>query len=341
VAEPAPKSSDSICDYCEGVFSAAYQRSSYCQSCGKGKHWERGADHNAWALNARGNVLIKDKRGRVRPRYGGTDSASPNDLWPGFCIGLPDNGNWRRLELSFEIEGADGFYDIDGTWLPAAEILDSGARNYGRKRAFSCPNDGGSATTVYWQDLGGEAEKIDWLVGDSWHVRKEGSSGRRRGRRTRGITDPATIDALFQTAASIASSSVTDFKWTVKGGRPSRARQQTRDWFSGYVHVLRLNGANVEVLATMLDCHRDTVYTLAVDGGKLRQKETNRGEERAMNAASLKQLRSDIKTDLEAALERERAEIFRVLYAFHHGETPAEAWVRVLREDADDRRQAA
>jgi hypothetical protein len=60
-----------------------------------------------------------------------------------------------------------------------------------------------------------------------------------------------------------------------------------------------------------------------------------------MNAASLEQLRSDIKTDLEAALERERAEIFRVLYAFHHGETPAEAWERVLREDADDRRQAA
>jgi transposase len=104
--------------------------------------------------------------------------------------------------------------------------------------------------------------------------------------------------------------------------------------------VLLRRGANVQTVAGMLGCHRNTIYRLAKDGKKLRQKCPNTGEEQEMNAATLQQLRSDIKADLEEKLEREREEIFRMFYALRHGETPVESWKRVLREETIDEEAA-
>jgi hypothetical protein len=127
VGEPAPKSS--TCDRCGDVFNnltdelAYYARCKCCQSCGAGPHWEKGAD-SAWV------------RGRTRFTGSHDDGGS---LWIGLGAGDPAVRlrRWRKVELQFDTSAGDGFYDIDGTWLPADEILGAGQRNYGRKRAFS------------------------------------------------------------------------------------------------------------------------------------------------------------------------------------------------------------
>jgi hypothetical protein len=290
--EPAsniPKPSK--CDRCHGVSRvltgdlAYFGNRDSCQSCGAAAFWERSAAGNE--LNTPAGTeycLVKNLKGQIRVRFVAKrsymlpDDQNPfetNSLWEGLggnlrlrkaAQRLVASGRWRWVsvtELTAAADAdADGFYDIDGTWLSAEEML--GNRNSGRKKNIRVdPRDGTPSRDD--QDLGDNAEKIDHLTGGGWHVRHGGSTGKPAHRPVKGITDQAKIDAIFRHVARTSDSFAS-------------YRYEKREEFATYVYVLRQSGVNVRAMAALRRCHRDTIYRLAKLGEQsIRHKSPNRG----------------------------------------------------------------
>jgi hypothetical protein len=231
-----------MCDRCGGVFSvltdalAYYGKRECCHSCGAAAHWERSAEQ--WR---RGDEWITPGPDRTE-----LESSS---FWIGFGNSLPSRKRRRIVSLRMDTSSGDGFYDIDGTWLPASELL--GSRNYGRKKNIRVNKDG--STSRDNQDLGGNAERDDFLVGGGFiGGLKAGSTGKPAHRPVKGITDVGRINALFRDVASTTLPIA------------SCRYQVDRKQFAYWVMVLVQNHhVNVRALAKVAGCHRDTIYRLA------------------------------------------------------------------------------
>jgi hypothetical protein len=103
-----------------------------------------------------------------------------------------DTRSYRRIPtLGLDLSPAElGFIDIDGTWCSAAEMLDGNGRNHGRVRVGTRETRDGEDTIASpprWYDLGENAEKIDFLRGSGWHIRKAGTTGTPQGPPRRGF----------------------------------------------------------------------------------------------------------------------------------------------------------
>lgn len=235
----------------------------------------------------------------------------PNPLWVGFNP-MPDRGmqQWRTVDLRSDPHSTDdlGFHDRDGSWIWASELL------------------GDNLTPAQRE-------------GSGWHVRKEGTTGQPVGRPAEGISDPRAVDALYRVAAS-TTESITACRSVIKGGRPSSEQRTARAELSWWVLVLRQNGANVQALASLLDCRRGTIYDLEKNGRKpVQNSPISEGDAMSVPQA-IEERFAQFETRIGAmldehqhALERNSAAVFETLYAFRFGETPAESWERVLGED--------
>jgi hypothetical protein len=240
----------------------------------------------------------------------------------------------QEVPIEFDTAGADGFRDEDGTWCSAHELLDGNLRNYGRKRVGTRESRGGEDTEageVAWYDLGGEAEKIDFLRAGGYQVRHEGTTGRPVGRPAKGILDVVellkrirdvlnTDDDLYERLQAVAHRN----GWSADPIWTRRDLRQVREILA--VCVPNLNTGTFARLFGVSDRAVRDILTSA--------NSPNRGAI-DMTLQTIDSRLGRIEAMLEeqkAALEENSAQVFQALYAFRYGETPVEAWERVLDE---------
>jgi hypothetical protein len=355
----------SKCDRCSGVFNPLTDELAYfgsrksCQTCGAGAHWERGADSNAWAFNTPPGTeyVVLNQRGRVKVRLVGKRAnlkPAPNGWLIGFGNGPDRRPDLTRhagvtqqvVRLSRTPEGfqlLELFTAPDDTgrlrlyarvWRegtlrsleagsPALELFEMGKgdRNYGRKR---------SGVVNRWYDLGGEAEKVDSLRQGGWHVRKEGTTGRPVGRPATGIRDE---DNLIE---AINAALAEDRK------RLARAHRIIDHRKSQVLTRSELRALREEIIGGVPSANTLTVaelygITRRAARNLVRSPNSPKGGE-SMSTLEVVDARlariENLLLEHKAALEQNSAEVFETLYAFRFGETPAEAWERVLLDDA-------
>jgi hypothetical protein len=345
-----------------------------CKTCGTDAHWERGSDINVWALNTPPETeytLTLTRTGKVRFRFVGRRgylNSARNEWWIGFGNGPDRRTQHQRVvqrvartvagicvielvigsafqrftvrqevSIEFDTTGADGFRDVDGSWCSAYELLNGNARNYGRKRVGTREIRDGEDTeagTVAWRDLGGEAEKIDFLRAGGWHVRKEGSTGRPVGRPAKGILDKDKLMDAIYTAVQRDTERVArinEIAFLVLMSSPQRWTRTLLRAFNNelYAVIPSIPNVNTRTLAELCGITRRAAQYLASPNRLIGEGETRLTLQ--MIDLRLKRIENLLEGN-RVALEESSAQVFQTLYAFRFGETPAEAWGRVLDE---------
>jgi hypothetical protein len=119
-----------------------------------------------------------------------------NGFWQGFglvspCLTERCDDHRRRDPSRARLTGtADGITDVDGSWLPAADLL--GHANHGRAR-----------TTGSAESLGGDLAEF-LTAEDYYHVPPPDATGAPPGRPATLVSDPVEIERLFRTVWAAA-----------------------------------------------------------------------------------------------------------------------------------------
>jgi hypothetical protein len=351
----APRAS--FCDHprCGGVFcelvdELAYQRSENytCDSCGAAAHWERAA--------------IKAPRHRFIPPK--PDERQPsNDLWIGMGFrGYRPDRVLYVVATAQEIPAGDPHrqvLDVDGT--PIRDLL--GERS---KTIFDIDTvpplvrtfyvvDAIMASRTHFRDLLVErregfrahleretidlenARRQEFLWEGGWFIEKAGATGQPVGRPKEGLrgehleqalealyTDPGYCLSVWDLADKDADGAIVSDSIGVKLSRPhlTLVRRQV---------VRHVPNANTQALADHFGITSRAVRLLkAVRSANSPNSEgTTEGD---MSTTNTERIESKLDA-LRAEMRVEHDELFRVLWAFRHGETPVEAWERLLADD--------
>jgi hypothetical protein len=303
----APRASYCAAPWCGGIFSElvddlAYQRcDNYtCKSCGAPGYWENSAErYRKWDRDTPAGRLYEPD-----PRF---EQLETNRLWDGMGPDL------RPVPV--------------GRWISAQEIPASEPMMLVRD-----PIDG---TPIH--DLLGQlgfSETPEDIFGADWIAEKAGSTGVRVGRPVRGLRGSHLEEAINQTY--IQPNWFTFFRALIErqGGLPIKAgyslkitRGETRQ--VNEAAVKKFPNANTRALAELLGITERTVRNLKA---VVAANSPKSGEVDAMSATAIDEVRNDV-ADLREAMHAEFEELFRLLFAFRHGESPVEAWER-LREAA-------
>jgi hypothetical protein len=145
----------------------------------------------------------------------------------------------------------------------------AGGWGYGRRKLWFNSSDSPGHGLRTKESLG-PPEAMDF----GWHALRAGSTGQRRGRPSKGITDPEKIAALWSTVSTRPLSS---YRYIVKSGRTRRTEQATWNALAHGVSVLRVNGVNADAIAGTLGCSVRTIYNLDAAGRKLADKSPKEG----------------------------------------------------------------
>jgi hypothetical protein len=295
----------SYCDYCGGVFAGdpwALGRSERCHSCGAGKHWE---------CQRHTSVFERSTRESGDP-YNQPDG-KPQKCW--YTLGVHPRSEWIVSRESAEIgqeeiaewlARGEGILDpLDGSFVSAEELL--GQRNYGRSRTDSERtrehDDGGDRITSAFPQGG-------------WGPAK-GSTGGKRGRKPGGVReqDKLLAELVRLTNHPIVVERLRD---TLSRNDDVIFEKDLRDDLA--VLVSLMENPNMQALADTLGLGRRRTYRLREKGQQL--------------LTVMEQVRDEV-ASLRNEMKAEHAELIRIAFAFRFGETPVEAWERLLDQRSD------
>ena len=183
------------------------------------------------------------------------------------------------------------------------------------------------------------------LAMGGFQIEKAGSTGRPMGRPVEGVVGRDAIARMVargltddRVLAEVGLSflvAVAEAK--ANGITPTIRHKSIRPSMEMALGIVgeKLNGlATAEALGIK---SRQTVRNWMNRGEKRLQQELGRKSPKGGRnemSATIEDVRDDLR-ELREELRREFADLYRVVFAFRFGETPAEAWERVLTEDAD------
>jgi hypothetical protein len=353
----APRASS--CERCGGIFSElvderAYQRpDNYaCKTCGAAAHWEESA--------------VRAPRPPDPPSPTVFEGVRDGDLWDGLDLGHPRQAViGKRYPVKafdrYSFSTADmGFRDIDGEMLSASEML-GGPRNFGRRA-----NDQSDLVRRHESLDPRSAAVKEWLAGGGWFIQKAGSTGGQVGRPKKGLRGVHLDEAMEQ--ISRTPDWFTYFYEVVKqpagtiDGSVPHTRGQIRQMHQEFMKRYLMNANPKEAAAYLRVSERkvrrlkaEVVSANSPKGGgaeaRFDRVEIRDGKEYKVFVLP-DEMRvfvppSDLKGDVLNVIERieskvdvlseqlraEHDELLRILFEFRYGETPVEAWERVLAED--------
>jgi hypothetical protein len=354
-----------LCLECKGIFSELVDERAYlrpdnytCKTCGRGAHFEQNAaSWRKW-----------DGADTPHAKLHESESSFEPDFWLG--LGLPGRMPVRRLRVAAnanEIPAGDigpAFVrDLDGS--PIFDLLDEQQLSDGRRRTAtggeSSPLGSGSAG---WK---GFSESVfDVFTEGGWIVEKVGKTGNEPGPQKRGSPQPwpqvsglalilrmdkpgkAILGELLDADRGVnvddlanhsAEAGYRRRKLRPENGYETKPATLSRASLFRYREKVRQNspksGGTTNVRAIQPVIHRcafcpdwsannleeQTEHILTAHGIANRKQSTNVAT------------RDDIAA-LRDQMREEHDELVRILFAFRYGETPIEAWERLLQEAA-------
>jgi hypothetical protein len=205
-----------------------------------------------------------------------------------------------------------------------------------------------------WNERG---ENVDFLQVGGWHVEQAGTTGEPLGRPPKGIRAPERIAQKMLRLLDhpdvfpVYVHAAFDFH-DPNGERKKRQLADLRDIWSA---VAKEDHVNVDALSRVSGVEKRQINKRAKRGREKRAINATKGEEQMTNEAAVIAAYDEMRQDglgyrgpyeendvighidarfgqLEQKVEDEISDLFRVLYAFRYGETPAAEWDAYLAE---------